>query len=213
MNRKNIKTKMDQMGFDYGSTIETVLTTWNHDGTVNAAPMGVIRNPKDQIIIKPYRSSNTFRNMLKNKEICVNTTQDIEIFFKTAFKDEDLGLFPVKKGELLLEGSDASIKCKIINIEYKNVNRPEFTAEIKQILTKKRIPIGFNRGRSNAIEAIIQASHIKYKSNERGEDLKTNLINFNYNIQIIKKVSASNSTETKVANKLESLVEKWRVIK
>jgi len=213
MNRKNIKIKMDQMGFDYGSIIETVLTTWNHDGTVNAAPMGVIRNPKDQIIIKPYRSSNTFRNMLRNKEVCVNTTQDSEIFLKTAFKDEGLGLFPIKKGDLLLEGSDASIKCKIINVESENTNRPEFTAEIKQILTKKRIPISFNRGRNNAIEAIIQASHIRYKSNERGEDVKTDLINFNYNIQIIKKISASNSTEMKVANKLESLIEKWRLVK
>jgi hypothetical protein len=213
MNRKNIKIKMDQMGFDYGSTIEAVLTTWNHDGTVNAAPMGVIRNLKDQIIIKPYRASNTFRNMLRNKEVCVNTTQDSEIFLKTAFKDEGLGLFPIKKGYLLLEGSDASIKCKIINVESENTNRPEFTAEIKQILTKKRIPISFNRGRNNAIEAIIQASHIRYKSNERGEDVKTDLINFNYNIQIIKKISASNSTEMKVANKLESLIKKWRLVK
>jgi hypothetical protein len=111
MNRNNIKIKMDQMGFDYGSTIETILTTWNRDGTVNAAPMGVIRNLKDQIIIKPYSSSITYRNILKNKEVCVNTTQDSEIFMKTAFKDEDLGLFPIKKGDLILEGSDASIKC------------------------------------------------------------------------------------------------------
>lgn len=213
MNRNNIKIKMDQMGFDYGSTIETILTTWNCDGTVNAAPMGVIRNLKDQLIIKPYRSSNTFRNMLKNKEVCVNTTQDSEIFLKTAFKDECLGLYPIKKGDLLFEGSDASIKLKIINVESENANRPEFVGEIQKIITKKRIPISFNRGKNNAIEAIIHASHIRYKLNERGGDVKTDLINFNYNIQIIRKVSASNSTEMNVANKLESLVEKWRLVK
>jgi hypothetical protein len=94
-----------------------------------------------------------------------------------------------------------------------NANRPEFTGEIQQIITKKRIPISFNRGKNNAIEAIIHASHIRYKINERGGDVKTDLINFNYNIQIIRKVSASNSTEMKVANKLESLVEKWRLVK
>jgi hypothetical protein len=213
MNRNNIKEKMDQLGFNYGSTIETILTTWNFDGTVNAAPMGVIRTLKDQIVIRPYRSSNTYRNILKNKEACVNTTQDSELFLKTAFKDEGLGLFSIKKSDLLIEGSDASIKLKIISVESENINRPESTGEIQQIITKKRIPISFNRGRNNAIEAIIHASHIRYKINERGEDVKTDLINFNNNIQIIKKVSASNSTEMKVANKLELLVEKWRLIK
>jgi hypothetical protein len=213
MNRNNIKEKMDQLGFNYGSTIETILTTWNFDGTVNAAPMGVIRTLKDQIVIRPYRSSNTFRNILKNKEACVNTTQDSELFLKTAFKDEGLGLFSIKKSDLLIEGSDASIKLKIISVESENINRSESTGEIQQIITKKRIPISFNRGRNNAIEAIIHASHIRYKINERGEDVKTDLINFNNNIQIIKKVSASNSTEMKVANKLELLIEKWRLIK
>jgi hypothetical protein len=204
---------MDQMGFDYGSTIETILTTWNCDGTVNAAPMGVIRNLKDQIIIRPYRSSNTYRNMLKNKEVCINTTRDSEIFMKTAFKDEGLGSYPIRNGDLILEGSDASIKLKITSVESENANRPEFTSEIQRIITKKRIPISFNRGKNNAIEAIIQASHIRYKIQERGEDVKTDLINFNSNIQIIRKVSASDSTEMKVANKLESLVEKWRLVK
>jgi hypothetical protein len=213
MNRNNIKEKMDQLGFNYGNTIETILTTWNFDGTVNAAPMGVIRTLKDQIVIRPYRSSNTFKNILKNNEACVNTTQDSELFLKTAFKDEGLGLFSIKKSDLLIEGSDASIKLKIISVESENTNRPEFTGKIQQIITKKRIPISFNRGRNNAIEAIIHASHIRYKINERGEDVKTDIINFNNNIQIIKKVSASNSTEMKVANKLESLIEKWRLIK
>jgi hypothetical protein len=201
------------MGFDYGSTIEIILTTRNHDGTVNAAPMGVMRNPKDQIIIKPYRSSNTFTNMLENKEACINTTQDSEIFFITTFKDENLGSFPTKQGELILEGSDASIRLKIIHIESLNENRPEFTGEIQQVITKKRIPTSFNRGKNNAIEAIIHASHIRYRINESDEDIKPDLINFNYNIQTIRKSSASNSIEMKIANKLELLVEKWRLEK
>jgi len=213
MNRSTFKKKLDQMGFDYGSTIETILTTWNHDRTVNAAPMGVIRNIKDQIIIKPYKSSNTYRNMLRKEEACINLTQDSEIFLKTAFKDENLGSFSIKKGELFLDGSDASIILKIINFEFEDENRFAFKCEIQKIITKKRIPVGFSRGKNNAIEAIIHASHIRYKINESGEDIRTDLINFNYNIQIIRKVSASNSIEMKVANKLESLVEKWRLVK
>ena len=213
MNRNDVKKKLDQMGFDYGSTIEVILTTRNHYGTVNAAPMGVMRNPKDQIIIKPYRSSSTFRNMLENKEACINTTQDSEIFLITTFKDENLGSFPIKQGELILEGSDASIKLRIVNIESLNENRPEFTGEIQQVITKKRIPTSFSRGKNNAIEAIIHASHIRYKINESDEDIKSDLINFNYNIQTIRKSSARNSIEMKIANKLELLVEKWRLVK
>jgi hypothetical protein len=37
--------------------------------------------------------------MLKSKEACINTTQDSEIYLKTAFKD-DLGSFILKKDDL-----------------------------------------------------------------------------------------------------------------
>jgi hypothetical protein len=150
--------------------------------------------------------------MLNNKEACINLTHDSEIFLKTAFKNENLGQFLIKKGELLLDGVDASIKVKIIDYESENENRSAFTCKIQQIITKKLIPIGFSRGKNNAIEAIIHASHIRYKIFENDEDFKTDLNNFNYNIQIIKKVSASNSIEMKVANELETLVEKWRLL-
>lgn len=213
MNRSAIKKKLDQMGFDFGSTMEIILTTWNNDGTVNAAPMGIVRDIKDQIIIRPYKSSNTYRNMLRNNEACINLTQDSEIFLKTAFKDENLGPYLIEDGKLSLDGSDAFIQVKIINFESENENRSTFTCSIQQIITKKRIPIGFSRGKNNAIEAMIHASHMRYKINESDEDIKTDLINFNYNIQVIKKVSAVNSIEMKVACKLESLVEKWRLIK
>ena len=131
------------MGFDFGSTMEIILTTWNNDGTVNAAPMGIVRDIKDQIIIRPYKSSNTYRNMLRNNGRIINLTQDSEIFLKTAFKDENLGPYLIEDGKLSLDGSDAFIQVKIINFESENENRSTFTCSIQQIITKKRIPKRF----------------------------------------------------------------------
>ena len=63
--------------------IETVTTTINPDGTVNCAAMGVEWGD-EIIVIKPYRSTRTLRNLQATGAAVVNLTDDILLFTQAA---------------------------------------------------------------------------------------------------------------------------------
>ena len=66
--------------------VETVTTTINPDGTVNCAAMGVEWGD-DEIVIKPYRSTRTLRNLQARGAAVVNLTDDILLFTQAALED------------------------------------------------------------------------------------------------------------------------------
>ena len=66
--------------------VETVTTTINPDGTVNCAAMGVERGD-EEIVIKPYRSTRTLRNLERSGAAVVNLTDDILLFTQAALED------------------------------------------------------------------------------------------------------------------------------
>ena len=66
--------------------IETVTTTINPDGTVNCAAMGV--EWRDEVIvIKPFPSTRTLRNLEATGAAVVNLTDDILLFTQAALGD------------------------------------------------------------------------------------------------------------------------------
>src|SRR5918993_4779951 len=66
--------------------VETVTTTINPDGTVNCAAMGVEWGD-EIIVIKPYRSTRTLRNLSARGAAVVNLTDDILLFAQAALGD------------------------------------------------------------------------------------------------------------------------------
>ncbi len=66
--------------------VETVTTTINPDGTVNCAAMGVEWGD-EEIVIKPYRSTRTLRNLEARGAAVVNLTDDILLFTQAALED------------------------------------------------------------------------------------------------------------------------------
>ena len=66
--------------------IETVTTTINPDGTVNCAAMGVEWGD-EIIVIKPYLSTRTLRNLRATGAAVVNLTDDILLFTQAALGD------------------------------------------------------------------------------------------------------------------------------
>ena len=131
MNQNSISEKLDRLGFTKGNIIEIILTTFNLNGTINAAPMGVIRDQTNNFIIKPYKSSNTYRNLEKSKKACINTTNKPELFFVTAFKEINSNLFTQPTYQhLAIKEADAAIHIEIIKEEDVNSERPSFYGKI-----------------------------------------------------------------------------------
>ena len=204
---------LEGMGFHRGGISETILTTVNPDGSFNAAPMGVHRVSHEVLELRPFKSSSTFMNLLNNPKACINVTDNPGLFFVTAFKGKTVeGLLePVidKDMRLILAFAhifvDASKSSDISEI------RACFTCRVKNIKVPAMIPRSFSRGRAEAIEAIIHATRIEVYSKEgRLDDVERLIKRFAVCKDVIERVSAPDSVETRVIGELEKMIAVWR---
>src|SRR4051812_46295297 len=66
--------------------VESIVTTVAADGMVNCAPMGVEWSD-DQIVLKPFLETATYRNVLVTRAAVVNVVDDVRIFARAAISN------------------------------------------------------------------------------------------------------------------------------
>lgn len=209
---QNLEEALDRIGFSRGSIVESVLTTLNPDGSVNAAPMGVARKGPVQLEIRPYRSSKTHSNLNRNPEACINVVNDPAIFLVTAFKEEKFDFSPPKfSHDNSIEQADAVVFLKMLKREEIDKERSSFVGEASSIKLITESPTVFSRGRTQAIEAIIHATRIEYYlKNRKLVEAEDHVDRFNRCKQVILKVSPQDSPEKRTVEALERLIDRWR---
>jgi len=209
---QNLKEALDRIGFSRGSVVESVLTTLNPDGSINAAPMGVTRKGPVQLEIRPYRSSKTHSNLNRNPEACINVINDPAIFLVTAFKEEKFDFSPPKfSHDNSIEQADAVVFLTMLKREEIDKERSSFVGEASSIKLITESPIAFSRGRAQAIEAIIHATRIEYYlKNCKLVEAEDYVDRFNRCKRVVLKVSSQDSPETRTVEALERLIDRWR---
>jgi len=209
MNEAQVTVSLDRLGFPENCIVETILVTGNHDGSHNAAPMGVTRDGT-VLIVRPFKSTQTFKNLSLGGGASINLSDDPRLFLATAFKEE-VDDQPVAD-EHGLEGADATIQTKIGEMFNETEHRASFTLTPRDVEIKSPYPTVFSRGRSEAMEAIIHATRIQMFSGE-GRESEVNKLKDRVrdNLDVIKRVSAQGSNESQVAAKLLSMIKKWGV--
>ena len=202
---------LDGFGFEEGQIFETVVTTLNLDGSVNAAPMGVIRTGRETIEVRPYKTSSTYRNLSSHSEVCVNVTDDPSLFLVTAFKEEDLRGFEVPSLEgFRLRDADACIFISVRDIDDSG-DRGCFTCNVDSVEVGEAGPRPFNRGRAQAIEAVIHATRIEHLyTNGRVEEGEELVRRFGVCKDVVGRVTTPDSVEERVIRELERLIQGWR---
>ena len=209
---QNLEEALDRIGFGRGSIVESVLTTLNPDGSVNATPMGVIRKGAVQLEIRPYKSSRTHSNLNRNPEACVNVICDPTIFLVTAFKEEKFDFSsPRFSHDNSIEQADAVVFLTMLKRKEIDKERSSFVGEASSIKLITESPTVFSRGRAQAIEAIIHATRIEYYlKNRKLVEAEDHVDRFNRCKRVVLKVSSQDSPETRTVEALERLIDRWR---
>ena len=213
MNGKSIEIKLDELGFKTGSISEVILTTMNPDRTPNAAPMGALRTGPGTLEIRPFKTSNTYRNLLGHKRACVNITTDPSLFLVTAFKGERFEGFREAsfKNDMRLEASDAHLIVEVGEGREVSDDRARFTCKVSSVELCNLIPRAFRRGVAAAIEAIVHATRIEVFTHEAEQVEMERLIRRFFECKdVVERVSALDSTEARVIRELERLIACWR---
>ncbi len=168
---------LTDLGFLKGIIAETIVSTYNKEGKPNAAPMGVIMEDEQHLAIFLFNSSATYTNIKANSCAVVNLTSNIEVFYKTTFKDANPdGKPPLEWFEKAtginapkLRLAEVSIEVSLRTLIPLNENKTRAVFEVKVVHTKKTYPQVWCRAQSQTLEAIIHATRIRVFLNDKIE--------------------------------------------
>jgi uncharacterized protein len=139
--------------------VETVTTTINPDGTVNCAAMGVEWGD-DIIVIKPFPSTRTLRNLQATGAAVVNLTDDILLFTQAALGDPH----PPTRPTSAIDGAVLADACSWREVTVEAIDdggpRARVTTRVVASGTGREF-LGFNRARHAVLEASIIASRAR----------------------------------------------------
>jgi hypothetical protein len=199
---------LERLGFREDSIVEVIVTTLNPDDTVNPAPMGITRGKGQTLMIKPFKTSRTYRNLVENPNACINITSEPSYYLQTAFKDEKFtGLHKPRFRGLRLEQSDAYILLKRTDEREIDDMRAEFSFTIQGVETLSTAPRAFSRGEAAVIDAVIHATRIEaFIEQGKINDARKAWKQFISCRDVVNRVSKS-----EVMAELNKLVARWSV--
>ncbi|MCP8316912.1 MAG: DUF447 family protein, partial [archaeon] len=160
---------LSDLGFIKNCVFEVIVSTYGINHVPNAAPMGIMTDDMQRFIMKPYTTSQTYRNIFLQKCAVINIISNSIIYYKTAFKDYNpdkrVPIDWFEKADLVdapkLKNADACIEVKAIKIENKKRDRAKVLCEVVNIShIINTVPKAYCRANFALIESIIHATRI-----------------------------------------------------
>ncbi len=217
-----LTAKITDLGFSKGIISETIVSTYNMDGKPNAAPMGAIMEDEKKIIINLFNSSSTYRNLQANRCAVINLTSNIEVFYKTAFKEANSdGKLPeewFEKAETVnaprLRLVDATIDVSVIDMKPIDTEKTKVTCNVTQVNATKKYAQVYCRAMSATVEAIIHATRVKAFINDEKQQKQVNkLLEMIENCSDVVNRVAPNSPYSAIMADLMKRIDSWKNIK
>lgn len=212
-------TKLADLGFCKGIIFETMVSTYNKNGYPNAAPMGIIMQNEQQLIINLFNSSSTYKNLQANKSAVINLTNNVDVFYRTAFKEanpnDTLPQEWFEKAETVnapkLQFADATIEVTVNDMTPISNEKTKALCNVKLVKATKNYPQAYCRAMSAALEAIIHATRVKALiNNEQEQEHVAKLLELIQNCNDVVNRVASNSRYSEIMADLMKRIDSWR---
>lgn len=209
---------LTDLGFLEGLVGETVVSTYDKNGKPNAAPMGATMED-GHLIIKLFNSALTYGNLKTKKCAVINLTSDIEVFYKTAFKETSVsGKLPEEWFEPAktvdapkLRMADAAIEVSVIDLNPVSNGKTKVTFEVKLIHAPNKYPLVHCRAMSATLEAIIHATRVKlFINDENKQTLVSRLLSKIADCNDVVNRTAPHSPYSQVMADLKKIIDSWR---
>jgi uncharacterized protein len=215
----DLAVKLTDLGFSKGVIAETIVSTYNTDGTCNAAPMGVILQDEQHLVINFFNSSLTQKNIVANKCALVNLTGNIEAFYKTAFKEVNpQGKLPqewFEKAKIVkapkLRFANATVEVTLGGLVTDGVEKTKVVFSVQSVDATMMYPQVFCRAAALTLEAIIHATRVKAYVNVDSEQAHVNTLleTINSYAELINRVAPNSSYQVVMAD-LQKRISSWR---
>ena len=148
--------------------IESILTTMDAAGTVNFAPMGVEWG-EEEIVIKPFLETATFKNLRATRAAVVNLTDDVLLFACAAISSPQ---FPAEPAAVV-RGAVLEAACSWRELEVRAIDATPPRSRVATAVVHRgfrREFLGFNRAKHAVIEAAILATRTQLLPSDQIRD-------------------------------------------
>ena len=213
-------TSLVDLGFQKGIIAETIVSSCDSNGKPNAAPMGVMLKNPNQLAIRPYVTSLTYKNLQTTKTAVVNLTDNPNLFYMTAIKQVNPNgklpsdLFETTKtvSAPRLKKADAFVEVTVEKSGLFAPDRAEFLCIVKQIEAVKIKPQVYCRAQFATIEAIVHATRIELflKGTEQQQKNALQLMELVDVCNDLVNRTAPNSVYSEIMTDLTKRIESWR---
>jgi hypothetical protein len=140
--------------------LEGLVTTLNKDGTVNIAPMGpLVDEQMDQFVLRPYATSQTYRNLKRLGQGVLHVTDDVEMMARAAIDRLEPAPRLVKARQV--RGAVIAAACRWYEFRVTSLDDTAARTTIAcTVVDRGRLRdfFGFNRAKHAVIEAAVLAS-------------------------------------------------------
>ena len=144
--------------------LEGLVTTLDDDGALHVAPMGPLAAPDmRRLVLRPFPTSNTWRNLKRRGEGVFHVTDDVEMLARAAVGrlDEEPASFPASG----VEGRILTDCCRWYAFRAAAVDESQERIRIEADVVASGVQrdfLGFNRARHAVVEAAILATRTRW---------------------------------------------------
>lgn len=183
---------LTKIGMFKGQQYETIISTSNSDGTLNAAPIGILCRGKNKVMCRIFKGSHTLENIISNKEFIVNITQDPELFTWALLDNLQASDFDENKS---VKNVDCYFKCEVTSIKEavkqsdpikKKSEANVIKADVVDLIINNPVKV-YNRAFSCVIESLANFSRLDIVDDEKR---KYYLDSFKESYRVVKKVGS-----------------------
>ncbi|HVX13504.1 MAG TPA: DUF447 domain-containing protein [Pirellulales bacterium] len=142
--------------------LEGIVTTLGADGSVNIAPMGPrVDAAMRHIVLRPFQTSTTYRNLKRLGEGVLHVTDDVELLARAAIgRIETLPALTAAEG---VSGQRLVDTCRWYSFRVGRIDdRDERTSIEADVVATGRVRdfFGFNRAKHAVVEGAILATRV-----------------------------------------------------
>jgi hypothetical protein len=136
--------------------VETIFSTVDENGDPDFAPMGLVWGD-DYVTVRPYRNTQTFRNLLAGGYGVANITDNVLAYVETALYNAALPHFPAKAIPGIVYADTCSWREVEVISSGGSADRAELRCRVRHAESRKEF-VGFCRAGCAVLEAAILAT-------------------------------------------------------